>query len=178
MKTDQQVGQSCAPMKEIAEPQIARESPLSRELDLIFRRHVADMHADTPPESIHMMPREALVSPEIDFFVLRLAGQPAAIGALKIWAERQGELKSMHVLSEHRGQGLSRRLLDHMIAHARTAGLSRLSLETGAQPSFAAARALYARTGFVECPPFGAYRPDPNSCFMTLALVDDRSAPA
>lgn len=161
-------------MNDDTDMMIAAESPLSEDLALIFQRHVADMHADTPPESIHMMPREALVSPQIEFFVLRLAGRPVAMGALKRWGERQGELKSMHVLAEHRGGGLSRAILAHMIAHARHLGLTRLSLETGAQPSFAAARALYARAGFAECPPFGDYRPDPNSTFMTLDL---RNAP-
>jgi putative acetyltransferase len=28
----------------------------------------------------------------------------------------------------------------------------------------------YARFGFVECPPFGDYRLDPNSVFMALDL--------
>ena len=54
---------------------------------------------------------------------------------------------------------------------ARAAGLTRLSLETGAWPYFAPARALYARHGFVEGPPFGDYAPDPNSVFMTLDLT-------
>ena len=35
---------------------------------------------------------------------------------------------------------------------------------------FAAARALYARCGFIETGPFGDYVPDPNSVFMTLDL--------
>mgnify|MGYP006148158049 CR=1 FL=1 len=34
---------------------IAAESPVSPDLALLFQRHTADMHADTPPESIHMM---------------------------------------------------------------------------------------------------------------------------
>jgi len=46
----------------------------------------------------------------------------------------------------------------------------RLSLETGAQPSFAAARMLYDKAGFVECGPFEGYGPDPMSTFMTRAL--------
>ena len=33
---------------------------------------------------------------------------------------------------------------------------------------FLPARALYARHGFVECGPFGDYREDPNSVFMTV----------
>ena len=148
----------------------ALESPMAPDLIPMFRRHTAEMHADTPPESIHMMPREALVSADIDFFVLRRSGKPVGMAALKRLDDTHGEVKSMHVLSEARGGGLSRMMLGRLIAHARRAGLTRLSLETGAQASFAPARGLYAKGGFAECPPFGAYRPDPNSVFMTLAL--------
>ncbi|MCZ0962267.1 GNAT family N-acetyltransferase [Paracoccus benzoatiresistens] len=148
----------------------ASESPLAEDLDLLFQRHTADMHADTPPESIHMLPRQALVSSAIEFFVLRQSGKPLGMAALKRLDEAHGEVKSMHVLSEARGRGLSRLMLEYLIDHARRSGLTRLSLETGAQPGFAAARSLYTRGGFAECPPFGSYHPDPNSVFMTLAL--------
>lgn len=149
---------------------IAAENPLAPDLAPIFHRHTAEMHADTPPESIHMMPREDLVGPAITFFVARQAGMAVAMGAVKLLGDGQAEIKSMHVLAEHRGRGLSRILLAHLIGHARDRGWCRLSLETGAQDSFAAARALYARAGFSTCPPFGTYREDPNSVFMTLAL--------
>ncbi|WP_331497661.1 GNAT family N-acetyltransferase [Paracoccus sp. (in: a-proteobacteria)] len=161
------------PLSDMPMPQgltIRPEPPTDAALDLLFQRHHQAMHADTPPESIHMMPREALVSPEIAFFVLREADRPLAMGALKDLGGGLAEIKSMHVLSETRGRGLSRLLLRHMIAIARQRGFVRLSLETGAQPSFAAARRLYASEGFAECPPFGDYRPDPNSTFMTLSL--------
>jgi len=36
--------------------------------------------------------------------------------------------------------------------------------------AFAAARALYARFGLEDCGPFGTYRLDPHSVFMTLDL--------
>ncbi|ABL69893.1 MULTISPECIES: GNAT family N-acetyltransferase [Paracoccus] len=149
---------------------IGRESPLGEDLALLFERHTADMHADTPPESIHMLPRSALVSPEIAFFVLREGGVPVGMGAVKRIAADHGEIKSMHVLAEARGRGHSRRMLDALIAHARSEGMARLSLETGVQPTFVAARGLYARAGFVESAPFGDYRPDPNSVFMTIDL--------
>ncbi|MDR7097823.1 hypothetical protein J2X04_000170 [Lysobacter niabensis] len=32
---------------------------------------------------------------------------------------------------------------------------------------FEAARRLYTSFGFVPCPPFGSYKTDPNSVFMT-----------
>ncbi|WP_241963235.1 GNAT family N-acetyltransferase [Paracoccus suum] len=149
---------------------IAEASPLDEAADLLFARHTADMHADTPPESIHMLPREALAAPGISFYLLRVDDGAAAMGALKR-SGSWGELKSMHVLSEYRGQGLSHRLLSHLIEVARAEGLARLYLETGAPPTFGAARALYARAGFVDCPPFGNYAPDPNSVFMTLPLA-------
>lgn len=149
---------------------IAEESPLAADLALLFARHTADMHADTPPESIHMMDRGQLCQPGIRFFVLREGGAPLAMGALKRLDAGHAELKSMHVLFEARGRGLSRRMLDHLTAAARAAGFTRLSLETGVQPTFVAARALYARAGFAECGPFQGYGPDPNSVFMTRTL--------
>ncbi len=150
---------------------ITEESPLGADLGLLFQRHTADMHADTPPESIHMMDRGQLAVPHIRFFVLRDGGVPVGMGAIKRIDANHGEIKSMHVLAENRGRGLSKRMLDHLVAEARAQGLRRLSLETGVQPTFIAARALYAKAGFVECPPFEGYRPDPNSVFMTLAFT-------
>ena len=151
-------------------PTIHRESPLGPDLDLLFQRHTADMQADTPPESIHMLPASGLAHPAIAFFVARADGIPVAMGALKDLGSGHGELKSMHVLAEHRGRGLSRMMLNHLVDHALANGLTRLSLETGVQPTFVAARGLYTRAGFSECPPFADYRPDPNSVFMTRAL--------
>lgn len=150
---------------------ITREDPCAPDLDLLFARHAAAMHADTPPESIHMLPRADLRAPDIAFYVLRdAAGRPLGMGALKRLAAHEGEVKSMHVLAEARGQGLSRLLLDHLAAEARAAGMRRISLETGVQPTFVAARALYHRAGFVECGPFGDYGPDPNSVFMSRTI--------
>lgn len=149
---------------------IARESPLSPDLALLMQRHTEAMHADTPPESIHMMDASALMGEGITFFVLRDTGAAVGMGALKRIAPDHAEIKSMHILTEQRGQGHAPRLLDHLIDAAAKDGIRRLSLETGSQDSFAAARALYARRGFVECAPFAGYRPDPNSTFMTLSL--------
>ena len=148
----------------------ALESPLADDLALLFQRHKADMHADTPPESIHMMPRDMLASAGIDFFVLRRGSAAVGMAALKRLDPTHGEIKSMHILAEARGAGLSRLMLDRLIEHARQQGMTRLSLETGAQASFAAARGLYRQGGFEECLPFGDYRPDPNSVFMTRTL--------
>ena len=151
---------------------IAREHPVQPDLDLLHQRHRAAMHADTPPESIHMLPADALAAPGIAFFVMRENGRAVGMGAVKRLSGDHGEVKSMHVLSELRGRGLARVLLDHLIAAARAGGITRLSLETGAQPSFAAARRLYEAAGFSYCPPFEGYVEDPNSVFMTRSIAE------
>ena len=150
---------------------ITEEHPLTPDLSLLFERHTADMHADTPPESIHMMDKGALAAPGIRLFVLRDGSKALAMGAYKRIDEDHAEIKSMHVLAEARGRGLSKAMLDHLVDEARKDGFARLSLETGIQPTFVAARALYARAGFVECPPFEGYWDDPNSVFMTKVLA-------
>lgn len=150
---------------------IQKERPTGPDLALLFARHTADMHADTPPESIHMMDAGALDIPQVHFFVQREAGVPVAMGAFKIFDGTHAEIKSMHVLAEHRGRGLSRRMLAHLVAAAKAAGVTRLSLETGSQDSFTPARVLYETAGFTQCPPFGDYVLDPMSIFMTRALA-------
>jgi putative acetyltransferase len=66
-------------------------------------------------------------------------------------------------------------MLRHLIALATEKGFKRVSLETGSWDFFRPAIALYAMQGFTECPPFGAYGPDPNSVFMTLEIDPARS---
>ena len=151
---------------------IAKESPVGPDLTLLFTRHTADMHADTPPESVHMMDASELAIPAVQFFVAREAGQPLAMGAFKMLSDpTHAEIKSMHVLAEARGRGLSKAMLAHVEATARAAGIARLSLETGVQPTFIAARGLYERAGYSICGPFEGYWDDPNSLFMTKSLV-------
>ncbi len=152
-------------------PVIARESPLGADIALLMERHTADMHAETPPESIHMMDASALAVPEVAFFVMREYGRAIGMGAFKRLDGAHGEIKSMHVLHEVRGRGLSKAMLAHLETEARAAGMTRLSLETGAEPIFVAARELYTRAGYSECAPFGSYGPDPHSVFMTKVLV-------
>lgn len=150
---------------------IAEESPLGADLGLLMARHTEAMHADTPPESIHMMDAGQLARPGIRFFVMRDTGVPVGMGAFKVLSDpAHGEIKSMHILAEARGRGLAQRMLDHLVAEAKVDGIRRLSLETGAQPSFAAARRLYETAGFVYCPPFEGYVLDPNSAFMTREI--------
>ena len=54
----------------------------------------------------------------------------------------------MFVASAHRGKGIGRALMDAAIAHARSSGAFKISLEVW--PHNAAAIALYRKYGFVE----------------------------
>ncbi|KRF42598.1 hypothetical protein ASH01_17440 [Terrabacter sp. Soil811] len=59
-------------------------------------------------------------------------------------------------------------LLDGHVAQLRS--ISPPESSHGSADFFAPARALYAAHGFAECGPFGRYRLDPHSTFMTLEL--------
>jgi putative acetyltransferase len=149
---------------------IAPESPLTPDLTLLMQRHTQAMHSQSPPESIHMLDAGKLAKPGIWFFVMRDDGAAIGMGAVKRIDGIHAEIKSMHILAERRGEGLSRRMLEHLTDHALSLGFTKLSLETGSQPGFAPARGLYAKAGFEECGPFEGYRPDPNSVFMTRTI--------
>lgn len=139
-----------------------------------LNEHLADMRRVSPPESVHALDLPALRAPDILFWTA-WADQPSgpalvATTALKRLDAGHAELKSMRTGAAWRGQGIAARMLAHALAEARALGYGRLSLETGSQAFFEPARALYARHGFIECAPFGGYREDPYSCFMTRPL--------
>ncbi|MFD5818701.1 GNAT family N-acetyltransferase [Streptomyces sp. NPDC127038] len=72
------------------------------------------------------------------------------------YSDGDAELKRMYVIPETRGLGLARRILAALEEDARTAGRTRMVLETGSkQPE---AVALYASSGYEPCPKFGYYR--------------------
>ncbi len=140
---------------------------------------------DSPPESDHALDLDGLRAPEITVWSAWDETRIMGCGALKELDPSHAELKSMHTAADYRRRGVAAGLLERMLAEARERGYERLSLETGSSDTFAAARAFYVRHGFVECPPFGDYREDPYSVFMTLQLAPaegtrpdgDKSAP-
>ncbi len=136
----------------------------------LLEAHLDNSRRWSPPESIHVLDLDALRAPEITFWTVRDGETLLGCGALKELDPSHGEIKSMHTAAAHRGKGVAAALLAHIVAEARSRGYRRLSLETGSMDAFAPARALYARFGFVGCPPFGDYILDPNSVFMTLDL--------
>jgi putative acetyltransferase len=132
--------------------------------------HVSSARAQTACGCAHALDLSGLKSPAIRFWSAWEGDHVVAIGALKQLSVSHGEVKSMHTEQSYRRKGAGNAMLQHIITTARHMGLRRVSLETGSRPHFDAARALYGRNGFVECPPFGTYVLDPNSVFMTLEL--------
>jgi putative acetyltransferase len=136
--------------------------------------HVTRARAETARDSAHALDLTGLRAPDITFWSAWEGDGSSTtllgVGALRALGPDHGEVKSMHTAESARGRGVGRAILERIAATARERGMTRLSLETGAWPYFAPARAVYTSVGFVECPPFGDYRADPNSVFMTLAL--------
>lgn len=136
----------------------------------LLEDHLADMYATSPAESVHALDVSGLSTPDVTFWTIAEGDRLVGCVALKQLDDAHGELKSMRTDAAVRGRGLGARLLEHVLAEARRRAYRRVSLETGSQEFFRPARTLYAKYGFRECDPFGDYRPDPNSVFMTLEL--------
>jgi putative acetyltransferase len=139
-------------------------------LHALLAEHLAQMHATSPPESVHALDLARLRAPGIQMYSAWDGDTLLGCAALKELDPRHGEIKSMRTPQTQRRRGAGRALLAHLIGEARRRGYRRLSLETGTQPAFLPAEALYRSAGFVDCAPFADYRPDPHSRFMTLAL--------
>jgi putative acetyltransferase len=142
------------------------------EIAALLQAHVAFCRSASPPESAHVLDLDSLRVAEITFWSVWDGPELVGCGALKELEPGHGEVKSMHTVARHRGRGIGLAVLEQIVSQARARGYRRLSLETGSMEAFAPARALYAGFGFVACPPFGSYRLDPNSVFMTLELTE------
>jgi len=71
-----------------------------------------------------------------DFFVIELNGKIAAIGALEIFTEDLGEVRSLVVADEYERRGLGRLMVQRIVAEARQIGLRRLMALTYAPEFF------------------------------------------
>lgn len=136
-------------------------------LAVLVAEHLAEMEPTAPACSRHALSLEQFRDPAVRLWVAQAAGALVGSVALKDLGGGHLELKTMRVAPSLRGCGLGRRLLDHALERARAAGATRVSLETGSGDVFAPARGLYRAHGFVDCEPFGDYRPDHHSTFLT-----------
>ena len=147
------------------------EGELDREdVRALLSQHFAEMRAGSPPSACHVLPVDGLKIPEIRFFTLRENGALLGCGALKRLEPGHGEIKSMRTANPALGRGIGKAMLDHIVATARSEGMTRLSLETGSTEQFAAANRLYEKEGFQRTGPFGDYGDTPFTRFFTKEL--------
>ncbi|MHB1488541.1 MAG: GNAT family N-acetyltransferase [Acidimicrobiales bacterium] len=149
---------------------VAREEVGTPDVAALIETHLALSRATTPAAYSFALSGSGLAEPSVTLYSARQAGRLLGIAALRQLEPSHVELKSMHTVRQFRGRGVAARLLEELIAVATAQGYGRMSLETGGMDAFASARRLYARAGFVPCPPFGEYRSSPYNTFMTLVL--------
>ncbi len=157
----------------VAKRRIVLDDLQGEPIRLLLEEHLRDMRAWSPPESVHALDLDQLRRPEISFWTLWEGDALLGCGALKDLGAHECEIKSMRTSAAHRGKGVGAEMLRHILSVARERGMKRIQLETGPQPQFAPARALYASFGFIECGPFADYAPDVYSYFMTQALNNE-----
>ncbi|MEL6681565.1 MAG: GNAT family N-acetyltransferase [Pseudomonadota bacterium] len=120
-----------------------------------------------PPEENFFLDFDALEGPDIRFFTARTGDDIVGTGALKS-CEGYGEIKSMFVAEDARGQGVADQILAKIEDEARMQGLPVLKLETG--DALVAALKLYVRNGYKTCAAFGPYMNATRSVFMEKRL--------
>ena len=149
---------------------IERDDLTREAVHSLLREHLTNMHELSPPESVHALDLSKLRSPDVTFWTVWEDDVLLGCGALKELSPTHGEVKSMRTPRALRRRGAGRAVLTHIVDEAKQRRYERLSLETGSHEAFRAAQELYRSFGFEYCGPFGDYRMDPNSVFMTLEL--------
>ncbi|MEP2652016.1 MAG: GNAT family N-acetyltransferase [Paraglaciecola sp.] len=138
----------------------------------LLQKHLEDMFATSPAESVHALDLSGLRQSNVTFWSGWKGDELLGCGALKVLTATHGEIKSMRTAEHHSRKGVATKMLQHIIQHAQSIGLNQLSLETGTQDFFKPACQLYTNSGFKNCGPFADYPLDPNSRFMTLFIVN------
>lgn len=135
-------------------------------------RYLASLY---PPEANHILGVQALLDPEISFYVARSGSAVVGTGACRrrpaepaTGGQAYGEIKRMMVDPMLRGQGLGARLLATLEDRLRGEGYRQALLETGAA-QIEAVR-LYRRAGYARRPAFGGYPENGLSVFYGKAL--------
>lgn len=109
----------------------------------------------------------AYAGPRGAMLIARVEGRPAGCVALRPLDATTAELKRLYVRPEFRGRHIGEALTTAIADAARARAFVRLRLDT--LPSMTSARALYARLGFTEIPPYVA-TPIPGVSYLELHL--------
>ncbi|NKN03056.1 GNAT family N-acetyltransferase [Rhizobium leguminosarum] len=149
--------------------QITLERHLPADVQLAIRHHILEVAEHMPSHESNAYDAEELSADGIRLWSARDDDSLLSIVALKNMGNA-GEVKSMRVLPQYIGQGIGRALLLHIIKEAKSIGYQKLYLETAPIPYFLKAIDLYTANGFVDCAPFGDYRPSSFHRYFSLDL--------
>ena len=141
----------------------------------LLEEHLRNMYELSPPDQVFAFDASKLKAPGVSFWTAWNDELLLGCAALTELSSTEGEIKSMRTPNARRRTGAGRALLNHIIDVARSRGYRALYLETGRHFAFAPAQTLYGSAGFKRCGPFGSYRENGNSVFMSLSL--SRRAP-
>lgn len=124
------------------------------------------LHSLYPPDCVYTLAPEDFEDPILTLWLAedQAHGQPLGCVALRTIAPQTGEVKRLYVIPAARGQGIGMQLMQQVEQTARSRGLVRLQLETGALLTESVH--LYERCGFRPCGRFGDYPDDPRSLFL------------
>jgi putative acetyltransferase len=137
----------------------------------LLEEHLRNMYELSPPEKVFAFDANKLKAQDVTFWTIWESKELLGCAALKELSKFEGEIKSMRTPRSTRRRGAGRALLAHIIEVARARNYQALFLETGCHPDFAPAQGLYRGAGFKLCGPFGQYRENSNSVFMSLRLA-------
>ncbi len=146
---------------------ISSESPLTEDSRRLIEGSEAALREVYSGDECFTFTAEELDRPEVDFLVTRKDNVAVGCVAMVRYSD-YAEVKRLYVPHSARGLGVGKALMDHLENKAKTAGVRLVRLETG--PKLAAAMALYAARGYVECDRFGDYEDHPASLFMEKRL--------
>lgn len=121
-----------APFNHFCSMEIRLDDLSGPEIRALLDEHLRNMHEVSPPESVHALDLDKLRQPDISFWTVWEGSDLLGCGALRALSPAHGEIKSMRTAEAHRGRGVARAVLNHIVAEAKARGFERLSLETGA----------------------------------------------
>jgi len=154
---------------------IRRESPDQPEVRVLLAdldRYLASLYE---PEANHILDVQALLAPDVAFYVARDGGRPVGTAAFRRMpgepttaGRAYGEIKRMYVDPAMRGRRLGVRLLATLEDGLRAEGIRLALLETGRDQ--AEAVRLYRRCGYGERGAFAGYPDNGLSVFYGKTL--------
>ncbi len=133
--------------------------------------HLASMHRNSPPGSVFALDLSGLQVADVTVWSAWRGPRVAGVGALKMLADGDGEVKSMRTHPDFLRMGVAATILETIVAAASARGARRLSLETGSGPAFEPALALYRRRGFRNGAAFSGYCQSEFNQFLHLDLT-------